>query len=59
MPSYVVNSSILHLLQLGDPEKKAASNAEFHLSKLLADHPSMKVTVCLSVCGNIETKWIF
>lgn len=31
--------------KLGDPEKKAASNAEFHLSKLLGDHPSMKAVV--------------
>lgn len=31
--------------KLGDPGKKAASNADFHLSKLLADHPSMKAVV--------------
>lgn len=28
--------------QLGDPENKAASNADYHLSKLLSDHPNMK-----------------
>lgn len=31
--------------KLGDPGKKAASNSDFHLSKLLVDHPSMKVVV--------------
>ncbi|XP_058226895.1 protein SLOW WALKER 2 isoform X2 [Rhododendron vialii] len=31
--------------KLGDPESKAASNADFHLSKLLTDHPNMKVVV--------------
>ncbi|KAF7136141.1 hypothetical protein RHSIM_Rhsim08G0242500 [Rhododendron simsii] len=31
--------------KLGDPENKAASNADFHLSKLLTDHPNMKVVV--------------
>ncbi|KAF5811711.1 hypothetical protein HanXRQr2_Chr04g0184581 [Helianthus annuus] len=28
---------------LGDPENKAASNADYLLSKLLSDHPNMKV----------------
>lgn len=37
-------SLIFALLQLGDPENKAASNADFHLSKLLSDHPNMKVS---------------
>ncbi|KAF3451979.1 hypothetical protein FNV43_RR08075 [Rhamnella rubrinervis] len=31
--------------KLGDPENKGASNADFHLSNLLADHPNMKVVV--------------
>ncbi|CAI9114481.1 OLC1v1015212C1 [Oldenlandia corymbosa var. corymbosa] len=31
--------------KLGDPGKKVASNADFHLSKLLTDHPSMKAVV--------------
>ncbi|KAL7180544.1 hypothetical protein ACSBR1_043694 [Camellia fascicularis] len=31
--------------KLGDPENKAASNADFHLSKLLTDHPQMKAVV--------------
>ncbi|KAH1149412.1 hypothetical protein GLYMA_16G012100v4 [Glycine max] len=29
--------------KLGDPDNKAASNADFHLSNLLSDHPNMKV----------------
>ena len=33
----------LYYLQLGDPENKGASNADFHLSNLLSDHPNMKV----------------
>ncbi|XP_047341248.1 protein SLOW WALKER 2 [Impatiens glandulifera] len=31
--------------KLGDPENKAASNADYHLSKLLTDHPNMKAVV--------------
>ncbi|GAB2268951.1 hypothetical protein Dimus_003889 [Dionaea muscipula] len=31
--------------KLGDPENKAASNADFHLSNLLSEHPNMKVVV--------------
>ncbi|KAL8118831.1 hypothetical protein AgCh_016360 [Apium graveolens] len=31
--------------KLGDPENKAASNADYHLSKLLSDHPNMKAVV--------------
>ncbi|KAI3711943.1 hypothetical protein L1987_70492 [Smallanthus sonchifolius] len=31
--------------KLGDPENKAASNADFLLSKLLSDHPNMKAVV--------------
>lgn len=31
--------------KLGDPENKAASNANYHLSKLLTDHPNMKAVV--------------
>ncbi|PON45123.1 Armadillo-type fold containing protein [Parasponia andersonii] len=31
--------------KLGDPENKGASNADFHLSKLLSDHPNMTVVV--------------
>lgn len=32
-------------LQLGDPENKVASNADYHLANLLAEHPNMKVIV--------------
>ncbi|XP_027907299.1 CCAAT/enhancer-binding protein zeta [Vigna unguiculata] len=31
--------------KLGDPDNKAASNAHFHLSNLLSDHPNMKAVV--------------
>uniref|UniRef100_A0A5B7B011 Putative CCAAT/enhancer-binding protein zeta n=1 Tax=Davidia involucrata TaxID=16924 RepID=A0A5B7B011_DAVIN len=31
--------------KLGDPENKAASNADFQLSRLLSDHPNMKAVV--------------
>ncbi|XP_038681839.1 CCAAT/enhancer-binding protein zeta [Tripterygium wilfordii] len=31
--------------KLGDPQNKSASNADFHLSNLLSDHPSMKSVV--------------
>ncbi|OIW20777.1 hypothetical protein TanjilG_23143 [Lupinus angustifolius] len=31
--------------KLGDPDNKAASNADFHLSMLLSDHPNMKAVV--------------
>ncbi|WMV22535.1 hypothetical protein MTR67_015920 [Solanum verrucosum] len=31
--------------KLGDPKNKVASNADYHLSKLLADHPNMKAVV--------------
>ncbi|KAL5579637.1 hypothetical protein UlMin_012079 [Ulmus minor] len=31
--------------KLGDPETKGASNADFHLSNLLSDHPNMKAVV--------------
>lgn len=31
--------------KLGDPQNKGASNADFHLSNLLADHPNMKAVV--------------
>ncbi|KAG5008950.1 hypothetical protein JHK87_017465 [Glycine soja] len=31
--------------KLGDPDNKAASNADFHLSNLLSDHPNMKAVV--------------
>ncbi|KAK9726865.1 hypothetical protein RND81_05G242300 [Saponaria officinalis] len=30
---------------LGDPDNKAASNADFYLTNLLSDHPNMKVVV--------------
>lgn len=41
-------STVLSLIfqcftQLGDPQNKSASNADFHLTNLLADHPNMKV----------------
>ncbi|XP_059645531.1 protein SLOW WALKER 2 isoform X2 [Cornus florida] len=35
--------------KVGDPENKAASNADFHLSKLLSDHPNMKAVVIAEV----------
>ncbi|KAE8696368.1 40s ribosomal protein SA [Hibiscus syriacus] len=31
--------------KLGDPQSKGASNADFYLSNLLADHPNMKAVV--------------
>ncbi|KAI4353552.1 hypothetical protein L6164_002492 [Bauhinia variegata] len=31
--------------KLGDPDSKGASNADFHLSNLLSEHPNMKVVV--------------
>ncbi|KAG8380205.1 hypothetical protein BUALT_Bualt07G0169200 [Buddleja alternifolia] len=31
--------------KLGDPENKVASNADYHLANLLAEHPNMKVVV--------------
>lgn len=31
------------VFQLGDPENKTASSADYHLSNLLSDHPNMKV----------------
>ncbi|KAL9228490.1 hypothetical protein vseg_004067 [Gypsophila vaccaria] len=31
--------------KLGDPDNKAASNADFYLTNLLSDHPNMKVVV--------------
>ncbi|XP_073142319.1 protein SLOW WALKER 2 [Henckelia pumila] len=31
--------------KLGDPENKVASNADYHLANLLADHPNMKAVV--------------
>lgn len=34
---------IMTWLQLGDPENKVASNADYHLANLLAEHPNMKV----------------
>ncbi|KAJ8441160.1 hypothetical protein Cgig2_006989 [Carnegiea gigantea] len=32
-------------LKLGDPDNKAASNADFYLTNLLSDHPNMKIVV--------------
>lgn len=32
-----------YFTQLGDPQNKSASNADYHLTNLLADHPNMKV----------------
>lgn len=40
----------LELPQLGDPDNKAASNADYHLSNLLSDHPNMKVWIFISLC---------
>ncbi|KAF7843646.1 CCAAT/enhancer-binding protein zeta [Senna tora] len=31
--------------KLGDPDNKGASNADFHLSNLMSDHPNMKLVV--------------
>uniref|UniRef100_A0A6N2K4S6 CCAAT-binding factor domain-containing protein n=1 Tax=Salix viminalis TaxID=40686 RepID=A0A6N2K4S6_SALVM len=31
--------------KLGDPQNKSASNADYHLSNLLSDHPNMKAVV--------------
>ncbi|KAK7294502.1 hypothetical protein RJT34_17391 [Clitoria ternatea] len=31
--------------KLGDPDNKAASNADYHLANLLSDHPKMKAVV--------------
>ncbi|MED6118926.1 hypothetical protein PIB30_007086 [Stylosanthes scabra] len=31
--------------KLGDPDNRAASNADYHLSNLLSDHPNMKAVV--------------
>uniref|UniRef100_A0A2P2LQF1 Uncharacterized protein MANES_09G018800 n=1 Tax=Rhizophora mucronata TaxID=61149 RepID=A0A2P2LQF1_RHIMU len=31
--------------KLGDPQNKSASNADFHLSNLLSEHPNMKAVV--------------
>ncbi|KAJ9181067.1 hypothetical protein P3X46_009238 [Hevea brasiliensis] len=31
--------------KLGDPQNRGASNADFHLSNLLSDHPNMKAVV--------------
>ncbi|KAL5822285.1 hypothetical protein ACOSQ3_020193 [Xanthoceras sorbifolium] len=31
--------------KLGDPQNKGASNADYHLSNLLSDHPNMKAVV--------------
>ncbi|XP_056176264.1 protein SLOW WALKER 2 [Syzygium oleosum] len=31
--------------KLGDPQNKGASNADYHLSSLLSEHPNMKVVV--------------
>lgn len=39
----VIPVLIFSHIQLGDPQNKSASNADFHLSNLLSDHPSMKV----------------
>ncbi|KAJ0075194.1 hypothetical protein Patl1_33792 [Pistacia atlantica] len=35
--------------KLGDPQNKGASNADFHLSNLLSDHPNMKAVVITEV----------
>lgn len=43
----------LELLQLGDPDNKAASNADFHLANLLSDHPNMKVWIFIVLCFNL------
>lgn len=36
--------------QLGDPDNKVASNADYHLANLLAEHPNMKVIDCIFFC---------
>ncbi|KAL2481603.1 CCAAT-binding factor [Abeliophyllum distichum] len=35
---------------LGHPENKVASNADYHLANLLADHPNMKVNFLSQIC---------
>lgn len=47
-----LSASIIWLKQLGDPENKAASNADFHLANLLSDHPNMKVRLSGVVATN-------
>ncbi|KAG4962926.1 hypothetical protein JHK82_039605 [Glycine max] len=47
-PSLVKPSPITLLCQLDvleDPDNKAGSNADFHFSNLLSDHPNMKAVV--------------
>lgn len=39
----------LTCLQLGDPENKVASNADYHLANILAEHPNMKVITGLHI----------
>ncbi|CAH9106428.1 unnamed protein product [Cuscuta europaea] len=40
---YVLDALKDKALKLGDPNNKVASNADFHLLKLLGEHPNMKV----------------
>lgn len=42
-----LNCSVDYFTQLGDPQNKSASNADYHLTNLLADHPNMKVRLYL------------
>ena len=49
MPSIFTGNGLIHshpdanLLQLGDPERRAASSAAYLLTGLLSTHPNMKV----------------
>lgn len=53
----ILTKAILYFcffIQLGDPDNKAASNADYHLSNLLADHPNMKVCILINLyCFNV------
>ena len=40
---HILASHAIYLLQLGDPERRAASSAAYLLTCLLAAHPNMKV----------------
>lgn len=51
-----------YFTQLGDPQNKSASNADFHLTNLLADHPNMKVrlfNLLIPSFGSVVTVLLF
>ncbi|KAM0002227.1 hypothetical protein Hdeb2414_s0336g00870971 [Helianthus debilis subsp. tardiflorus] len=43
--------------KLGDPKNKVASNADYLLSKLLSDHPNMKVYYLLSSLSTLVSNF--